>query len=156
MYSQIGYFINLAYLKNISQNLVVMRPASVARFSTMTTKTSVLCVRNPACTLTSRILKSRPRPPPPKKTAPMPEYEFRKLTEASRNIRMLEFDYSSQFLGMEVYDAIPDYNPRVTEILRGGGSPLATPTHRHMIAWTCQVQNFTKHILVSKVCSSDS
>jgi len=35
---------------------------------------------------------------------------------------MLEFDYSSQFLGMEVYDATPDYNTRATEILRGGGA----------------------------------
>jgi hypothetical protein len=66
---------------------------------------------------------------------------------------MLAFDYSSQFLGMEVYDVTPGYNPPVTEIFRGGGSPLATPTHRNMIAWTCQVQNFTINVLVSKVCS---
>jgi hypothetical protein len=37
---------------------------------------------------------------------------------------MLEFDYSSQFLGIEAYDATQDYNPRVTEILGVGVGAL--------------------------------
>jgi hypothetical protein len=55
----------------------------------------------------------------------MTENEIKKLTKANRTLPIPQFDYSSQFLGMEVYDATPDspYNSRETEILRREWEP---------------------------------